>query len=299
MSEYFLHLLCLLGIYAVAAMSLNLVIGGAGLISLAHAAFLGIGAYAYAVSSIHGLGFLPAMLAGVLLAMLVSLALAIPAWRFRGDFFVLISLAVQALVFSALYNWHSAAHPVGTWQNLTNGPYGMAGIGRPDIFGIKFDSVGSLAALSLSLSVICGVICALLLKSPWWRMVTAIRDDEVAARSIGKNVRMAKVQLFAIASGMVAAAGAVYGSYFTYISPGMASLDEGILLLAMVLVGGSGNFRGPLVGAAILLLIPEVLRFMAVPSNAAANVRLLMYGLLLVVFMHFRGRGIAGDYRVE
>ena len=198
MSDYLLHVLCLFGIYAIAAMSLNLVVGGAGLISLAHAAFLGIGAYAYAVSSIHGLGFLPAMLAGILFAMLVSLALAIPAWRFRGDYFVLISIALQALVFSSLYNWYSAASQAGTWQNLTNGPYGIADIGRPEIFGIKFNSVGSLAALSLSLSVICAVICVLLLKSPWWRMVTAMRDDEVAARSIGKNVRVAKLQVFAV-----------------------------------------------------------------------------------------------------
>lgn len=299
MNDYVLHLLCMFGIYAIAAMSLNLVVGGAGLISLAHAAFLGIGAYAYAISSIHGLGFLPAMLAGVLLSMAVSLALAIPAWRFRGDFFVLISLALQALVFSALYNWHSPSGQPGTWLNLTNGPYGIAGISRPEILGFQFNSVGSLAVLSMSLALISTAICVLLKNSPWWRMVTAMRDDEVAARSIGKNVRMAKLQVFAIASAMIAAAGAIYGGYFTYISPRMASLDESILFLAMVLVGGTGRLRGSFVGAAVLLLIPEILRFVAVPSAIAANIRLLIYGLLLVMLMHFRSRGIAGDYRVE
>lgn len=299
MSDYILHLLCLFGIYAIAAMSLNLIIAGAGLMSLAHAAFLGIGAYAYAVCSLHGLGFLPGMLVGIVFAVLVSFALSISAWRFRGDFFVLISLAVQALIYSAIYNWHSTESQPGTWQNLTNGPYGIAGITRPEIFGIEFDSIASLAALSLLAASASSAICFVLMKSPWWRMATAMRDDELAARSIGKNVRLAKLQLFAIASGMVATAGAIYAGYFRYVNPESASLGEGILLLSMVLVGGTGNFRGPIVGAAILIAIPEILRFVEMPSNVAANVRLLIYGVLLVGFMHFRGRGIVGGYRVE
>jgi len=96
-----------------------------------------------------------------------------------------------------------------------------------------------------------------------------------------------------------AAAGAMYASYFSYVNPDSTSLSEGILLFSMVLVGGTGNFRGPLVGAGLLIAVPEVLRLLAMPSSIAANVRLLLYGLLLVLFMHFRGRGIAGEYRIE
>ena len=299
MNDYFLHLVCLFGIYATAAMSLNLVVGGSGLFSLAHAAYFGVGAYAYAIASLHGLGFLPALLLSVAIAALLSLALSIPSWRFQGDSFVLISLAIQALVFSTIYNWHSATKPVGSLSNLTNGPFGIAGISRPGFFGFQIHSAGGLAIFSLGIAVFCAGFCSLLLKSPWWRMVTAIRDDAVAARSIGKNVRLAKVQVFAISCGMVATAGVVYAGYFSYVNADSAALPEGILLLSMVLVGGAGNFRGPLVGAALLIAVPEVLRLLALPDNVAANVRLLFYGVLLVLFMHFRGRGISGEYRIE
>lgn len=299
MNEYIFHLLMLFGIYATAALSLNLVVGGAGLLSLAHAAYFSVGAYAYAIASLHGLNFFPALLLGVALAVVLSLALSIPAWRYRGDYFVLVSLAVQALVYSAVYNWYSPASAPGTWLNLTNGSYGLSGVPRPVIFGWRFNSTVGMAGLSLSLAGACALISALLQSSPWWRMVTAMRDDEVAARSIGKNVHVAKVQVLALACGMVAAAGAVFTAYFSNMHPFSASLTEGILIFSMVLVGGAGNLRGPLIGAGLLIAIPELLRQLKIPSADAASIRLLLYGLLLVVLMHFRSQGLAGRYRIE
>jgi len=126
-----------------------------------------------------------------------------------------------------------------------------------------------------------------------------MRDDELALRGLGKNVRLAKIQAFAIASGLVAIAGALYASYVGYIDPSTAGLDKSILMLAMVIVGGAGNFRGPIIGAVVLLLIPEILRFVDIPDAVAANVRLLLYGLMLVVLMHFRPQGLAGEYRMR
>jgi branched-chain amino acid transport system permease protein len=130
-------------------------------------------------------------------------------------------------------------------------------------------------------------------------LLKALRDDELAARGLGKNTRIAKVQVFAIASGMVAVAGALYAAYVGYIDPSAASLDESVLFICMVIVGGVGNFRGPLVGALMLLAIPEALRFLAIPDAIAANLRLMAYGVLLVVMMHFRPQGLAGNYRIE
>jgi branched-chain amino acid transport system permease protein len=126
-----------------------------------------------------------------------------------------------------------------------------------------------------------------------------MRDDELAARGRGKTVRLVKVQVFAVACGLVAVAGALYASYVSYIDPTSASLDESILMLSFVLVGGVGNFRGPLVGAFVLLAIPEMLRFVDMPSAVAAEVRLMAYGLLLLLMMHHRPQGIAGVYRPE
>jgi len=126
-----------------------------------------------------------------------------------------------------------------------------------------------------------------------------MRDDELALRSLGKNVRLAKLQAFAIACSMASVAGALYASYVSYIDPSIASLNDSILILSMVVVGGVANFRGPLLGAFVLLAIPEMLRFARIPDAIAADLRLALYGLALVIFMHIRPLGIAGAIRPE
>lgn len=298
--NYLLHLIIYLDIYIIVAMSLNLVVGYCGLMTLAHAGYFAIGSYTYAIITLKfGLGFLPAAIIGFGIAALLSLATSLPAWRFKGDFFVLISLAVQALFFSVFHNWSSPGTGSITWANLTNGPLGLSGIPKPAIFGIRFDTIGYITVLSLVVTGFCIFISWRLISSPWCRLLKAMRDDELAARGIGKDVRIAKLQAFAIACGMVSLAGVIYASYIRYIDPSIASLDESILMLCMVIVGGVGNFCGPIVGAFILLAIPEVLRFAHIPDGVAANIRLLAYGLLLVIMMHFRPQGIAGEYRME
>ena len=298
--NYLLHLLIYLNIYAIVALSLNLVIGYCGLLTLAHAGYFAIGSYAYALATIKlGWGFLPATALGVGLAGVLSLAVSLPALRFKGDFFVMVSLAVQALLFSLLQNWSTPGAEIGTWTNLTNGPFGIVNIPKPQLLGWRFETIGSIALLSLIVALFCAFISWLLLASPWGRLLQAIRDDELAARGLGKNTRLAKVQAFAVACGMVAAAGAIYASYVSYIDPGVSTLNESVLMMCMVIVGGVGNFYGPLVGALILLAIPEALRFALIPDAIAANIRLLIYGLLLVVMMHFRPQGLAGKYRID
>ena len=211
----------------------------------------------------------------------------------------MVSLAVQALVLSLARNWSSPTAEPGTWENLTNGPYGLAGIPRPVIFGIKCDTISSMAILSTTLSMICLALGCMLLRSPWGRVLQAMRDDEHAARGLGKNVRLLKLQAFAIACAMSAVAGSLYASYVSYIEPNLSSIDQSILLLSMVIVGGTGNLHGPLVGAVILLAIPEGLRFAQIPDAIAAETRLMAYGLLLILLMHLGPQGMAGRYRIE
>lgn len=298
--NYFLHLLIYFDIYLIVALSLNLVVGYCGLLTLAHAGYYAVGAYAYALLALNlGWGFVPATLAGAILAAVLSLAVSLPSWRLKGDFFVLASLAVQALIFSALYNWSSSDAPLGTWHNLTNGPFGIAGIPRPSFFGWSPSGMVGFAVFASIVAAVCALVLARLKNSPWGRLLVAMREDELAARGLGKNTRLAKVQAFAISCGMVAIAGALYAGHVRYIDPSSASLDESILMLSMVIVGGLGNFRGPVVGAAVLILLPEALRFLALPDAQAANLRMLIYGLLLVLMMHFRPQGIAGKYRME
>lgn len=298
--NYLLHLFVYFNIYAIVALSLNLVVGYCGLLTLAHAGYYAIGAYAYALlATTLGWGFVPAVMAGALIAAALSLAVSLPSWRLKGDFFVLASLAVQALIFSALYNWTSTDAPLGSWKNLTNGPFGITGIPRPEIFGWKITSPQTFAVFSTGVAALCAFAIWRLTASPWGRLLLAMREDELAARGLGKNTRLAKVQAFAISSAFVAVAGALYAAHVRYLDPSSANLDESILMLSMVIVGGLGNFRGPLVGAAVLILLPEALRFLHLPDAQAANLRMLIYGLLLVLMMHFRPQGIAGTYRMQ
>ncbi|MBL7204159.1 MAG: branched-chain amino acid ABC transporter permease [Desulfobacteraceae bacterium] len=297
--NYILHLTIYLSIYIILASSLNIVVGYCGLLTLAHAAYFAIGCYSYAITTLYGWGFVPSLAVGVGVAMLLSLFISLPAWRFRGDFFVIVSLAVQALLFSLFYNWNSPGADPGTLKNLTNGPFGIAGISKPDILGIRFDTIGDICVLSIILAGTCLLVSWLLLSSPWGRLLKAVRDDELVARGLGKNTRLVKIHAFAVACGMAAVSGVIYASYVGYIDPSSASLDESILMLCMVMVGGVGNIRGPIVGALVLLLIPEALRFLDIPDTVAANIRLLAYGLLLIFMMHFRPQGLAGVYRVE
>jgi branched-chain amino acid transport system permease protein len=295
--NYLLHLLIYFCIYAIQAMSLNIVMGYCGLFTLAHAGYFAIGAYTYAIASHFGLSFVPALILAAFVSGFLSLLISLPAWRLKGDYFVLLSLSAQALLFSVLYNWYSPSGKMGSLANLTNGPFGIAAIPRPSICGIRLDSIGHISATYAIIFVFCCAIVWLLLSSPWGRLLQCQRDDELAARSLGKNIRMVKVQACAVGCGLVAVAGVLYAAYVTYIDPTMASLDESIMMACMVIIGGLGNFRGPLVGALVLLAIPETLRFVHMPDVYASNVRLMVYGLLLIVMMHVRPQGLAGKYR--
>lgn len=298
--NYVLHLLIYLSIYGILAMSLNLAVGYCGLMTLAHSAFFAVGAYAYSLLAMNlHWGFMPATMVAVVTAMSLSLAVSLPAWRFKGDLFVIVSLAVQALIFSLLQNWTSSDEPLGSWQNLTNGPFGISGVPKPILFGWQADTMPEYALLSLGTLTSCGFIVWRLVTSPWGRLLKCLRDDELAARSLGKNTRKAKLEAFAFACGLAAVGGALYAGYIGFVDPSSASLDESILMLCMVIVGGVGNFKGPLVGAAVLIALPELLRFAHFPDSIAANMRLLVYGLMLVVLAHFRPRGLAGEYRFQ
>jgi branched-chain amino acid transport system permease protein len=298
--NYLYHIGVYLGIYVITALSLNVVVGYCGMLTMAHAGYFAIGSYAYALASLKlGWGFLPSLALAAGVAGVLSLAVSLSAWRLRDDFFVLVSLSAQVLIFSLLFNWFTPNEEIGSFANFTNGPYGISSIPKPQLFGLRFESTGSMAILSLVLAAACTVLLRLLLSSPWGRLLKAIRDDELAARGLGKDTRLAKVQAFSVACGMVGLAGAVYASYVTYIEPGISSVNESVVMLCMVIVGGAGNFRGPIVGAVTLLAIPEILRFVDLSERLAGNLRLAAFGLLLVLMMHFRPQGLAGEYRID
>lgn len=288
--NYLFHLLTMISLYAILGLSLNLVVGYSGMLSLCHAAFYGIGAYTSTLLLMNAGWSFPASLgASVVLAGVIAYLISIPLIRFQGDFFVLATLGFQMIVFSILYNWIA----------VTKGPYGIPGVPRPDLWGLKIVSTPSFLVFSCLLTLLVAGVALRLAKSPYGRTLQAVRDDELAALSLGKDVMRFKRSSFLIAGSLAAVAGVLFASYASYIDPSSFTLDESVFILCIVVIGGAGTFQGPIIGALILVLLPEILRFLHMPDAIAANARQAIYGLLLVLIMRFRPQGIAGKYAFD
>ena len=286
--EYLLHILILIGIYVILAESLNLIVGYTGLLSIAHAAFYGVGAYVAALMALKlGSPFVINIICAVIISSLLGGLVGIPSLRIKDHYFVIATFAFQVIAFSILNNWVS----------FTGGPMGLPGIPQPAIFGWVISShieflllVGIFAALVFWL-------CHRIISSPFGRVLMAIREDEVFALAAGKNVAVYKVAVFAIGSGMAAIAGALYAHYISFIDPTSFTVMESIFMISIIIIGGAGSLWGPVIGAIVLVTLPELLRFIGLPGSMAANIRQILYGGLLVAFMMWRPQGLVGKFR--
>ncbi|HDD64796.1 MAG TPA: branched-chain amino acid ABC transporter permease, partial [Firmicutes bacterium] len=138
-----------------------------------------------------------------------------------------------------------------------------------------------------------------LYNSPFGRVLKAIREDEIVASALGKDIPAIKIWAFVISAGIAAISGALYAGYVTYIDPTSFTLDESIFIISVVIIGGTGNLKGPLVGTLFMIILPEILRFLGLPDTVAPNVRQIIFGLALIILMKYRPQGIAGEYRFE
>ena len=287
--NYFLHLLVMIGIYLPLAYSLNLALGFGGLLSLAHAAFYGIGAYAFTLmltgAQVHSL---VALATAVAVTGLIALATGTVSLRFRGDLFLFVTLGFQMIVFVLLYNW----------VDLTRGSYGIPGIPRPSLFGLVCRTPLHYTGLVMVMNALLLPLLFALYRSPFGRTLKALRENEVAAASLGINPYRIYIQAFVLSAAFAAVPGAFYASYVTYIDPTSFTLKESIFIAAILLLGGSGNRIGPFLGVLVMLLLPEGLRFVGLPDAVAHNLREIIYGLMLAVLMYIRPQGIAGEYRM-
>ena len=221
---------------------------------------------------------------------LISLLIAYPSLRLKGDYFILATLGFQLIIYTILYNWVA----------VTRGPYGIPGIPALKLFGmVDISGLYPFLILSAILALLVVFIFYRLIHSPFGRVLKGIRDDEIAVLSLGRNVTKFKIWTFVISSGFIGIAGMIYATYVTYIDPTSFNLDEAIFILAAVLIGGTGNIRGPVIGAVFVILVPELLRFVGFPDSIAANMRQIVYGLTLVVLMYFRPQGIAGEFKLQ
>ena len=288
--DYVIHLLILVLLYSIVAISLNLLVGFTGLLSVGHAAFYGIGAFGSGLLAYYlGVHFLVGMLAGLVMAVIAGAIVSIPALRVKDEFLVLLTIGFNMIVFGFLV----------TQQDLTGGRWGKIGIPALSFIGIKLSTPAKALPVVIIFFAICFAISWRLTHSPFGRVLKAMRDDESATRAFGKNILRFKVLVFIIGAGLAAIAGSLWSHYHAYVEPRAFNVTESIFLLALVVLGGNANLWGSVLATFLLITIPEILTFLpgaetgSVPISA---VRVAIYGALMVAFMRFRPKGLLPEH---
>lgn len=289
MLEYALAVAAVIGIYALLAGSYDLVLGYTGMFSVAHGAFFGIGAYASALAMLHsGATFLPALGIAFLAGGLAALIVGWPASRLTGDYLVVASLAFAFIVYQLMLNL----------TPITRGPMGLPGIPSADLFGYQLTDSWTRTGVIWLVVAASTLLIWRLAYSPFGRALKAIRDDPIAAAACGKSVVRDKVLVFAIAAGLAGVAGALYATYVQFIDPDSFMLDQSFLIVIAVVLGGRGTVWGAFVGAAVIWLIPEALRFVNTAPEIKGPLNQAVYAVLLIVILRFRPQGILGQLGV-
>ncbi len=176
---------------------------------------------------------------------------------------------------------------------------GLPGIPKFNIFGFELQPVWTYLILVIAFVAVTAFVINRIVDSPFGRILRSIRDDEVASLSIGTNINKYKLIVFVVGAFFAGIAGSLYAHYITFIDPSSFTVMESIAVLLMVVFGGMGNIKGSFIGALILVIFPEMLRFLGMPSSIAAPLRQMIYGLLLIILMIKRPQGIVGEYRFK
>jgi len=283
--NYYLHIAVLLEIYILLALSANQMIGNSGLLNLSHAVFYGLGAYVTAIlTTQYGFGYFQTWVLLFPSIIIISILYSYIGSKVRELYFSLASLTVQVIFSSLLLNL----------TQLTKGPYGIPGISHPEIAGYSINNPLSFAILGLSIIALCILGLFLLSKRKFYLLIQATRDDEIGLLNLGYNPNKYRFLSISVSGLLASIAGSIYASYMTFIDPSSFTLDESILILSIVLIGGIGSFRGAIIGAAIYVLLPEILNDLHLPQDYAANLRMVLFGLLLIFIVRFRPQGILG-----
>jgi branched-chain amino acid transport system permease protein len=280
-NNLYLHLIIMWAIYSIITLSLNVIIGFTGLLALGQAAFYGIGAYTSAIAVMkYNIPYPVALLLSALVPFIIGFLLALPFMRLRlrGIYLGMATFGFGEIAFLTFRNWES----------MTGGTLGMSRIPAPQIFGFEIIDQRSYAYLAVfALLIVISVVLRLLNSTPG-QVLLAVRDDELAASSSGIPTLRYQVAAFSLSAAIAGIAGSLFAHYVTYLSPENFTSNISILVLAMLIVGGRGNVLGSLLGAGLLLVLPETLRTMP-------ELRLLAYGTLLLVMSTMRPQGILGD----
>jgi len=273
---YLLNVMVFVGIHTMLALALNLLLGYAGQISLGHAGFFGLGAYISGVlTATHGVDPWLAMLSAALIVTLLAFIVGFPILKLKGHYLAMATLGLGIIIY-IVFN-EAVDH--------TGGPSGLSGIPNLKIGDITFDSDLKNYYLIWGFAIVAMGLALNLVHSRIGRALRAIHDSEVAARVIGVNARLLKVQIFALSAGLSAIAGSLYAHTMTFVAPASFGFNFSVELVTMVIIGGLASIYGSLLGAALLTVLPEMLR-------AFQDYDIIVYGLLLIVMTMFMPGGL-------
>ncbi len=280
---YIVDVTILSGIYIILALGLNVVVGFTGLLNLGFVAYYAIGAYSFALLNTNlGMGFWSAMPLSVIITVMAGFLFAVPAVRLKGDYLALVTLGFGEIVHITLNNWDS----------LTKGPNGISGITPPYILSVGLTTLNSFYYLVMFFVVIAIIIMRRVHASKIGRAWIALREDEIATSAVGINTTMYKLYSVAFGAFWAGLAGSLFAAKMRFISPESFTFMESVLILCMVIVGGLGSIAGVILGAVILVFLPEVLREVQL-------YRMLALGAGLVALMIFRPQGLFGGKNVS
>ncbi|MBI3292726.1 MAG: branched-chain amino acid ABC transporter permease [Elusimicrobia bacterium] len=281
---FLIRLAGVIGLYALLALGLNLVVGFVGLLDLGFMAFYAIGAYTAALLSIHRVPFLVSLAAAVTISVLVRIAIGIPGLRLRGDYLAIVTLGFGEITRLVLNNWDS----------LTNGPKGLPRVGQtiaaPRFFGFTCSTNIHFYYMILVCVVLGVVLCYRIDHSRIGRAWAAIREDEVAAEILGVPVARLKLLAFAISAAFAGTAGAIFVHWERFVTPESFTFWESVLLVCAIVLGGMGSLPGVLMGAVLIIGLPEALRTLL--GSQFINYRYLIFGLALMVIAVYRPQGL-------
>ncbi len=286
---YFTHLLIIIGIYLIVALSLQLSIGFAGLLNLGHIAFYAIGAYASALLSRAGLPFWFCFLSAGVLVSLSAYLLSLATNKHKGDYLALVTLGFSFMISAILTNW----------TRLTGGSLGLSDISRPTLFGKVISGNSAYLVLVLIVVVLTYVIIKIITVSPYGKLIQATRDDELAAKTLGKQTWRAKSLALVISAFFAGIAGSLFAHYISYIDPTIFTFTNLVPILVIVMVGGLGSLEGTIIATIIVVLIPELIGFIGLPSSVIGAVRQLAYALFLLAIILFQPKGFDGKVQLE
>ena len=285
MTGYFIHIVTLAAIYIMVALSYAIPVGYTGLLNLGHVGLLAVGAYTAAILTTQGVSFWLVLPAAMLVSGLLGFLLALSSRHIKGDYYALVTLGFTFVVNAVLLNWLS----------FTRGPFGISGIDRPTLF----DAPLAFLILTLLALTFVAVFVFRVTHSPFGRALEAVRDDELAAESLGKPVAKLKIISLTISGVLVGLAGAMLAHFLQFINPQIFWLDNVVWILAALVIGGLASFPGAIWGTVILFALFEAIRFLPLPIDLIGSLRLIIFAALLLLVILFRPKGLLGKAQLE